>query len=289
MPELVDQATEEILPALQAPLEGRLVPAPYNFIFTGEDAIRVSVHNSVTGVGVAIHYRLLRRDQTVHASAHQVTPSSDRTVSEFEFSIGEGYLLNVVTFAVSGSPKIGQTFVKVDVIRGRGAAATVLATILQDHVTERQSVTWPGSPVRSSMGDVPSPRFVTGTDPPVGTVWSETVPTGARWELLAATYDLTTDATVANRTPRVTILTGAVTIVDVGTPGVITASLTRPSWFVAGLPFGTQNSFNDRLVSLPAMFLLLAGQVIRANVDNGQAGDNLGAPTLLIREWLEAD
>ena len=46
----------------------------------------------------------------------------------------------------------------------------------------------------------------------MNTEWSETVPTGARWQLLALMVTLATDANVANRFPALAIDDGALVV-----------------------------------------------------------------------------
>ena len=287
MPELIDQAVEEHLPALQAPLEGRLVPSPYHFLFTGEDALRVCVHNAVSGVVVAVHYRMQTPKGGTVANAHTFTPSSDRSMYEQEIAIGEGYLLNVVAFASSGSPRIGQTFVKVDVIRGRGTSATVLATILQDYITARQPVAWPGSPIRTSFDGGGVIRLVSGTDPPAGSEWSETVPAGARWQVLSICAQLTASAVAATRQPRISIESGGTYLLRFAGRASVGASQVLVVTWATGITPETVPQSAFAINYCPATIILLAGDSINSNTDLMDPGDNWTGPRIYVREWLE--
>jgi len=52
-----------------------------------------------------------------------------------------------------------------------------------------------------------------------------------------------------------------------------------------GYPVGTNNSFIT--VAIPGLVFLMGGDRIRTSTGSLQAGDNYGAPQLLVEEWLE--
>jgi hypothetical protein len=118
-------------------------------------------------------------------------------------------VLNLTVFASAGTPTIGQTFVIVQLVRGKGAAATVLGTLLQAYVTSTQHLAFPGSPVQSSLDGPGAVRMFGGTQPAAGLNFTEIVPFGARWQLLAIRTRLTTSAVVATRVPILTIVNNA--------------------------------------------------------------------------------
>lgn len=286
--ELLEVRETVFPPAFPPPVAGRLAPSPYSFEFTGEDALRLTVHNSVVGVRVAAHYRLKPPTGPVVANAFRLTPASDRTASMTEFAMADGYLLNVTAFAEAGSPRIGQTFVKLEVIRGRSPAGIVLGTILQDYVTAQQPIAWPGSPLRSSVEGGGTLRLITGTDPAAGVEISETVPAGARWELLTLRAPLVTGAAAGTRRPRLTIDDGTTGYVFIPSPGTVGANDTRNFYWTAGLAQDTVFDTGQNIAGLPTPLLLLAGHRIATDTSSIQAGDNYAAPIYTVREQLEA-
>ncbi|MGB2711404.1 MAG: hypothetical protein WBC33_07790 [Conexibacter sp.] len=284
----LDDVLEEVLtPQLPAPVAGALAPSPYNFEFTGEDALRLTAHNSQAGAVVAVHYRMKRRDGSLVAHAQPLALTSDRAANTLEFPIGEGYLLNVSVFASSGAPRRGQTFVRLQVIRGLAAAAIVLGTLVQGYVTGNQDRAWPGSPIEGATNGDGYVRHVTGTDPAAGINMNESVPTGARWRLLAFVSTLLTDANVANRRPLLGLSVSGQTRVRVPAPATIPASTQTNFWWALDLIGATANGTVDIVTGLPDAPVLLAGDIINVQVSGFQAGDDWAAPAFAVEEWLE--
>jgi len=287
--DLVDDVVEErITPALPSPFAAAALSSPYNFEFTGEDALRLTVHNSKAGVVVGVHYRMHTPDNHAFASRELLAPASDRTASSGEFSIGRGYLQNVTLFATAGSPVRGQTFARLQVIRGRGAAAIVLGTIVQGYVTGNQDRAWPGSPIEGSLEGDGYIRQVTGTDPAAGVEISETVPAGARWEPLTLCAAFVTSAAGGNRRPHAVFTSGVVMVLASPAPNEQGASVPSAYYWAQGTPYTP--SFSGSFVPgwLPTGGQLLAGDKLGTNTINFNAGDNWGTPTVTVREWLEA-
>jgi len=282
-------ANEQFFGATPIPTgAGRIIASPFQFVASGEDSIRVVSVNSLAGVRVKIQGRILREKGNVEAFAHDHVPNTDRTVSFTDYSLGIGAVLNVVVYANVGSPLIGQTFVIVELIRGTAAAGIVLGTLLQGYVTSTQVLAWPGSPIRSSTDGEAYIRNIVGTDPPAGSEIVETVPFGARWELLSFSAFCNKNANggpmelrkavganlfwqvVASHTHNV----GAV-INYVFAQGLNTTSAGPPGT-------GTSNH------AIPMNAHFNAGDEIRTSLVNN-AGDNWSAPVYTVREWLEVN
>lgn len=288
MADILDAVERVILP-LPPPIQGALAAGPYNFQFTGEDFLRLTVVNSLAGVRVRVAYRTAPTPTTTQTHEVEIAPTSDRVVTVKEFSVGAGYLLNLAVFASSGTPSIGHTFVKVEVIRGQGPSARVLGAVVSDYVTARQVVGWPGSPIRDSISGGGVIRTITGTSPAAGVEISETCPTGARWEVLAFGGNLATDVTVANRRPILSVL-------DAGTPtmncpifGTLGASATSQVRWAQGLMSESVALASFLTGGLPAPTILLAGEVLFTQTQSFQGGDRWTAVSYKVREWLEVN
>lgn len=265
----------------------RRVSGISGFYFTGADAIRVTSYNTAAGAVVTASGRFLALERIEPADFHcPHTPNTDRTAASTEYALGEGWLQSVSVVASSGAPVLGQTFVRVDVIRGRGASASVVATLLQGFVTAGQRLAWPGSTLVDSLTGPGRIRSITGTDPAAGAEMSETVPAGARWRLLHLNITLLTDATVSNREVRVILDDGTAQYFESGATAVIAASssVAITLWRGSFLP---SLSSTVRGLNAPEYMMLLAGHRIRTETSNLQAADNYAAPQLLVEEWLE--
>jgi len=165
-------ATEQAFPS-SAPIVGggRLLPTPAQFYVTGEDRLRIVSANAMAGVSLQLHWRHAEPSGRTVPNAQTHTPASDRSIAVTDYPLGVGSLLNVTVFAGAGAPKVGQTYVMVQLVRGTGAAAIVLGTLLAGYVTSTQALGWPGSPIAGSLEGGGAYRSIAGATPaPVGTV-----------------------------------------------------------------------------------------------------------------------
>lgn len=266
---------------------GRAIASPLQFFTTGEDNLRIISVNTLAGVRLKLQGRRLTDAGKLEPFAYDHTPNSDRTVATDDYPLGIGAVMNLSCFATGGTPKIGQTFVIVQIIRGLGAAAIVLGTLLQGYVTSTQGLGWPGSPIQTSTEGPGYTRIITGTDPAAGANVSETVPTGARWQLLALEVEFDTDATVIDRTVFLDFVFGGGILFRAAPPLTIPASMGAQCSWGAGVAAVGQAAYATFQGSTPAPLILPAGTIIRTGVGNGQAGDNFRAPTYTVQEWLE--
>lgn len=256
--------------------------------FTGEDALRLVVINSLVGVSVTLQGRFLPRGGVrPDPFVHVVTPSSDRMPSTFDRPLGDGFLLNCSLIVTSGAPLVGHTYVMLQVIRGSTGATIVLGCLLGGYVTAMQHVAYPGSPIESSIAGGGVLRTILGTDPPAGAEVSETVPAGARWELLALAATLVADATPANRLPSLLLDAGGNAFTRVIQPVLTAASGSNAYYWAQGLPVETGLG-GVPLAGIPTAPVLLAGGRFRTATSAMQAGDNWTAPLFVVREYLEA-
>lgn len=256
-------------------------------LYIGPDnALRVSSLNSATGVRLTVAGKILTADGAVRSFVFEHVPNTDRTLATTSHQPGCGWILNAHVVASSGTPRRGQCFVRLQVIQGFTGATISIGTVLQGYVQDTSARAWPGSPIEASTRGPGVIRSVTGTDPAAGAEISETVPTNARWRLLAIRFTLVTDANVANRRPNLSLDDGTTEVAR----SLITADATAGATFHYSYQMGVQsqagsgNYFNAHLC---AQHALPGGFRIRTATTNLQVGDNFGAPQLLVEEWIE--
>jgi hypothetical protein len=268
-----------------ARLSRQLTPAA--FYLRTDDQIRVTSYNAASAVILTARSRILGCDGAVAPSVDTHTPNTDRTARSTILRGMEGWLLGGQVFVSSGAPLIGQCFVVVELVQGEGAAAVALQTLAAGYVTAKQPLSWPGQPIAQSLDGGGAIRAIVGSVPGAGNNFSETVPTGARWELLSLEAALINSATVANRTVALTIDDGAA-IYFIDSPAfVTTASQTSAYSFAQGESKLVAPVLTGVMGNLPGNNRLLAGHRIRSSVINLQAGDAFSAPNMLVREWIE--
>lgn len=256
-------------------------------VYVVQDAtIRLTVYNSAAGVRLALEGRLLDIDGNVDVINQEFAPTTDRVASREFASIREGWVLAGHVRAIAGAPRVGQCYVRVELVRGRTGGIQPVSVLAQGYVTETSWLAWPGSELRDSTDGRGCIRSITGTDPAAGVEISETVPTNARWRLISFRALLATDGTVTNRSPFLMIDDGA-TICAAGPAAssqVASQSLNH-TWATYGAAGATGSPLYGGF--LPLDLVLPAGFRIRTQTTSLQAGDNWGAPQLLVEEWIE--
>jgi hypothetical protein len=255
---------------------------------TGEDALAVTVNNAAAGVTVTITGRTLGFGQLRPSPFTQtLTPATDRSSSVVRFTLGDGWLLNAQVIVSAGTPAVGQTFARLSLVRGITANAVDEFTLAADYVTAKLPLSYPGSGVLRSTDGAGALRSITGATPAAGAEISETVPAGARWELIAFLWQLITGVAVANRTSRLVIDDGVNVLWNAPTTPVQPASLTINYAAAQGLVAGFQDTFSTNFTPIPFGVKLAAGFRLRTGTVNLQAADQYGVVRYLVREWIE--
>src|SRR5258707_11010763 len=97
--------SEQIFTAVPSPRPGApAVRAAGEWVFTGEDNLRLVVMNALAGVAVTLQGRVLDQAGKVGSFLQTVTPTADRMPSTFDIGVGVGLLLNCSVIATSGAP-----------------------------------------------------------------------------------------------------------------------------------------------------------------------------------------
>lgn len=270
---------EALTDVQRAAIGGAFYLAPYT-------NLRLSVFNAAAGVTVTLAGQILGLDGEVRPFQFAMVPTTARAVSTAIFSPGCGWLLHAELLASAGTPRKGQCFARLELIAGREGGTLTLGTILQGYVQDTSALAYPGSAIVASPDGAGVIRSVTGTDPAVNTEIAETVPTNARWRLISIFLELVTDATVANRTVTLLVDDGANTLSSVSASAAQTATQTRQ---YSAYPGGGAPRLDSTVFYLPTPpgIMLMGGFRIRTTTANRAAGDNYGAPQLLVEEWIE--
>lgn len=263
-------------------------PPPAALYIGRDDRILVRVFNSNSGQDVGVEARLLTPAPELSPQAWTLTGlTTDRAVNEFYIDLAEGFLLTMQVRPRTGTPRRGQLYVQAGLGRGSSGAWNPMTILCQGYLTTTLNLAWPPAPIEPSERPPGQLRSIAGTDPAAGVEISETVPTNARWRLLAIRYALVTDSTVATRTSRIILDDGA-TIYHVAEFGATQAASATVNYGGAVHTAYKDSSIptNNIMIPLPDLWLF-QGHRIRTITNNLQAGDNHGAPQLLVEELIE--
>lgn len=280
---------EEILvPSPIAAAGGRVIASPFQWLFSGEDSLRLVVANSASGVTVRMQGRFLSPSRGVQVFTVDLSPTSDRVATSKLFAPGDGYLLNLSVVAVAGAPVIGQTYAMVQIVRGFSGAIVVLGALLGGYVTTAQHLAYPGSPIQSSIEGGGYFRTIQGTTPAVGANVNETVPLRARWEIVTFRVTLQTSAVAGNREVSLVYQVGSTITAWHGPLVLLPASSVAVYVWQRGptnaIPGAGQFIYNGCLAE---NVQLTAGTFIFTTTVGIDAADVMGGPTYTVREWLE--
>lgn len=260
--------------------------APGSFYMTGEDALQLSGWNVGAGNRLIVAGRFLGLDGFPRSFEHDLPLTSNRVVASVVRQFGQGCLLNLTVRLSGVTAAYGATFARAQVVRGVDGSGRVIGTLCAGYVTSEQPIAFPGGFVRSMLEGPGNIRSIAGSNPAAGVEVSETVPTGARWRLIALAAQLVTDATAANRLPRLLIDDGASVYYQSDPAAAQTAATTVNH--VAGAAVQRSAVVSSTASwALPNDLRLSAGHRIRTSTASLQAGDNWDIPQLLVEEWLE--
>lgn len=251
------------------------------------DRLYVAAYSSVASLVVTFSGYFRKMNGEIVEYAVIVNPTSDRAVTAGTQHFGAGFLLSCVATLASGNANRGQCYVRAQIQRSAGTPAIKLHGVLGGYVTDDYSPSFPYGKIEGPLEGPGCLRSVTGSNPAAGAEISETVPTGARWELIALSMTLVTAVAVANRTAVIVIDDG--TTIILGNPAVVVQPASN-TFDYSVQHYGAESLSNagNVVINIPPHLRLPAGFRIITFTGNMQAADNWAAPQMMIEEWIEA-
>lgn len=277
-------------PLPRGALGGELLPSLVgisSIYLTGEDQLRLTIFNAGAAVRVQLSGRLLTTSGEVVAFAHDVLPATDRSASTLTRAIGEGWLLEATARTIAGTPLIGQCFAVLSIVRGSTGNFVDLSTLAAGYVTVANRLAWPGTGVQSSLDGAGALRSILGATPGAGGNVLETVPTGARWELLSLQFTFTTAVAAANRRVILILDDGVNNYAFVTANFTQAASLAFTYMWAQALNSVQDANLSTIMAPLPNNLRLGSGHRIRSSTQAIQGADQFSVVTYLVREWIE--
>ena len=250
-----------------------------------DDALLIHLYNSLAGATFKVVARVLTPEGVVRIVQKDLLTTSDRSQQNTRVWLPSGQLLTVSVVAVTGLPKRGQSWAVVMVESTLPNGVTTLTPLAQGYVTNDSGLLWPGGPYGSSVEGPGLIRSVTGTDPAAGVEISVAVPTYARWKLYSLRATLVTDATVANRIVNFGMTDGAAGLMYLSGVTTQAGSLSYDYYF-ANYGFLPAPVSNSVFLNLPLLGQLYQGWQVGTDTILLKAGDNWGAPQMMVEEWI---
>jgi len=247
--------------------------------------LELIVWNSDTNATTArVQYRMLLPNGDVVDRRQNLTITSDRVQNISIFSPGTGWLISALVSIPGAQPFRGQTYCTLIVRNIKDGANT--GVLFQGYVTGSEFPSYPQKTNDASYSGKGAIRHITGTDPAAGNDWLETVPTNAVWEIISVMIDLVTNATIGNRGIRFEVTDGTTKLIRIGKPANQAATTTQTYLYTtAGFQIDSESSFHHQ--GLPQGLCLPQGFTIGSQATGFQAGDNFGAPHLIVKEWIQ--
>lgn len=272
----------------QLPILNRDIPPPVDRWVSSDDRLHIHIWNSVSGQVVLLQGRLLLTNGDIRQINERITPTSDRAVTTQQIVLLDGYLLSLA-ITPEGTTRRGQTFCQLYLARSPFDEAGHMTLLISHYIETGHGAGWPGGTMESSVEGPGFIYLVTGTDPAAGSEVSETVPTNARWKLRGFICTLVTNATAATRNMSTIVDDGSTAFFKSRLTGGFSNSQSRTAYFLPGYESTDFTFINNEYALVPLLpdLLLFQGWRVRTSTTNLQAGDNYGAPVLLVEEWIE--
>ncbi len=212
------------------------------------------------------------------------TLSAANAKEKTSIRLGYDFLLSVVISGNDAADSLGTMYVQCYLQNGVFDSNNPRQlTLIEGYVASAHSLCWP-PPQNGLLGLDPwVPKIITISNPAAGADFSYTIPDYTQLELLYVSYLLTADATVTNRRPGILFSDGTTSLKPYYSTTQITANQARTlSFFLFGHT-NTSSFSNNIYTSLPYT-LLLSGWTIESTTNTIQAGDQISAIQLYVRQ-----
>jgi len=263
----------------------RHVQPPSMYYVTRDDVLQLTIAAPAvqTTVNLSLRFMSAQGEVLPRYETFTVGPTTGTPVIE-TLQNAEGYLLSASVFTPN-APR-GQCFVSLAIKRGGGTGDNTFGDILlQGYPGQVGGIAYPQTQIQDPLSGRGRIRVVTVANPAAGADWSETVPAGVTWQLLAVNATLTTSSAVANRDVTLVATDASSDVLWQSSPGLNQGASTA-----LGYAFFQGNSIAASLVAylatLPIAMRLLAGFIIKTSTANIQAADQWSAIVLTVEEFI---
>ena len=265
---------------------------PPSIVYMGVgDLIQVSVMAASLAFQYFVNGRWLRAADGAIVPFAQTFPNNvTRGFTTASFALGEGFLLSINVTSPNAVTNESEQYAVVSMIRGPAGVNAGFQTLAAGYCGGLRGLTWPGGQYSRPHEGPGVLRVIVGTTPAAGAEIVETVPTSARWRLLAFRFGLTTSAAVANRIPQL-VRDDGVNVYNSDFPNLTQTAGLFETYQFANSPVPVQFALNGFVNFWPMsdQLILTANHRIRTSTAALQGGDQYSAPTYMVIEWLNTE
>jgi hypothetical protein len=263
----------------------RAVQPPSAVYVDTSDVLQISCATSLALEVVTISYRILRADGAAVKGQFQVFPLADRAIVSKLEPLPEGFLLSVSCRASVATTR-GQTFVRAfltDPALGGGQPSYML---LADYVTNAMAPAHPNGRVLSPIEGPGQIHAVAIPSAPLGSDFQFTVPVNTRWRIISGSSQFIPSAVAGNRDIALfytifganNFFSEAIAHVTASNPCII-------SW--SDVTAVTPLNNRQQTIGIPSNLVILSNTFFNSSTFGLDAGDQFGAPSMLVEEWLD--
>jgi hypothetical protein len=273
-------------PASIAAPGGRALAAPFQFLVSGEDNLRVKTWATVLGANLIVSGRMVDATGKLQVFNFSYALDSSGVGKTQVLGLAPGYVLSVSAEVDSTNVQRGQCFVKIDLVRGLSGALTTLGTLIQGYVASFVGRAYPGSLLEQPSDGNGHIRAVSGPAPAPGHDISFVPPIVGQFRLLSFRAFFQASAVAATRAVYLYLQDqGGTTWFTAPAANTQSASQGFGYNFTIGVTDLNTLAIGEVGVPIPS-YRLVNGGTFNTLTGGLQAGDQWGAPTVIIEEWI---
>ena len=262
------------------------VKPPSMLYIDRDDRLYVRSWNSITtGMTIVIRGDLLHPDGRIRPFEFRHTPLTSGLPSLEVFTLAEGFLIGLSVRGEGAAVPRGATLVDVGVLRGRAVAGQEQKVLIGGYVEFNRPLSYPPTYYEPSGSGTGAQTPLGTADPPAGSEISHTIPVNEQWRMTTFRAALVTDATVANRFPRLRIFRSGTEVWRSRTHDAQTASQAVVYNFVLGGFFEATVQNGEHSNVLPDG-RLQGNDTIQTTTVGLQAGDNWTLGVAWLEVWM---
>lgn len=250
------------------------------------DTLRISAWATFSVVVLNVVLDIRRPNGEHLRTTYTFSPTSDMSETVFSLPLPEGELQSCVVYIQNQYVLRGQCFVRAVIHQGTVWQGQPHVVLFADYVTTAAPLSFPGSPVRSSVDGTGYTYVVAYTLDSSYTLFDVKVPAGYVWRPNTVQCDVVISAEVGDRILRVSIMDSGDNVFFLATPRVPFSSAGTYSVSISAVP-GTEFAVATiHNVPIPVDLRMYPYWYIRLEIEGAQAGDYIANANFSVEEWI---